>query len=143
MAHWLKSIGSGDKPLKDDWWTTVWEPEHIGVDLLDRIYFPTNKRPSGMDEGDKLVLYAAGWERIFGIAVVKSDEPYRHTIENRERYPWVLDVEVPLVVPRLTVAPGLAEIEVANTSVRQQSHIRLTDEQYDLALTALTRRVSP
>jgi hypothetical protein len=27
--------------------------------------------------------------------------------------------------------------------VRQQSHIRLTDEQYVLALAALTRRVQP
>jgi hypothetical protein len=92
---------------------------------------------------DKLVLYAAGWERIFGIAIVTSSEPYELIEDDQERWPWALDVMVPLVVPRLSLAPALAEIKVANTSVRQQSHIRLTDEQYELALAALTRRLKP
>jgi hypothetical protein len=46
------------------------------------------------------------------------------------------------VVPRLELAPPISTINVANTSVRQQSHIRLTPEQYDLALKALTGLVS-
>src|SRR5438105_282437 len=107
--------------------TEPWGQLKNRLDLLDRIRFAKNKRPSGVNAGDMLVLYAAGWERIFGIAIVTSDEPYEFIVEGEKRWPWVLDVTVPLVVPRLTLAPGLSEINVANTSVRQQSHIRLTD----------------
>jgi hypothetical protein len=73
----------------------------------------TNKRPTGVHAGDKLVLYAAGWERFFGIWTVLSDEPYEHHIPGEERWPCALDVETPLVVPRLDLAPGLAEIHFA------------------------------
>jgi len=93
--------------------------------------------------GDRLVLYAAGRERFFGIAIVLSAESYEHDLPDEERWPWALDIEVPLVVPRLDLAPHLSEIQVANTSVRQQSHIRLTAAQYRLALGALLRRVEP
>ena len=174
MEKFLKSIGAADAKLDDNWLTASWGELNNRLDLLDRIHFPKNKRPTGVHEGDNLVLYAAGWERIFGIAVVTSDEPYElmgntrlHKIyslpvhkpafhrsaygrrppqlitKGQERWPWVLDVEVPLVVPRLSLAPTLAEIQVANTSVRQQSHISLSDEKYALAVAALTRRVQP
>jgi len=123
--------------------TTGWGNRSDRTDLLDRVRFAKNKRPSGVHMGDKLVFYAAGWERFFGVASVISDEPYEFIEPGEQRWPWVLDVETPLVVPRLDLAPHLSEIEVANTSVRQQSHIRLTEEQYRLALDALVRRVAP
>ena len=143
MQKFLKSVGATNAKLSDDWLTTPWAERANRIDLLDRIHFARNKRPTGVRNGDRLVLYAAGWERIFGIAVVTSDEPYELVEEGQERWPWALDVAVPLVVPRLSLAPALAEMKVPNTSVRQQSHIRLTDEQYILALAALTRRVQP
>jgi hypothetical protein len=108
-------------------------------DLLDRIRFAANKRPSGVARDDRLVLYAAGWERFYGIAIVTSAEPREDLAE--ERWPWVLDVRVPLVVPRLDLAPRLKAMDVATTSVRQQSHIALTSAQYEKAVTALTNLV--
>jgi hypothetical protein len=139
----LKSIGAASDKLADDWLTSPWGKLNNRLDLLDKIHFAKNKKPTGVNRGDLLVLYAAGWERIFGIAVVMSDEPQQLIVPGQERWPWVLDVTVPLVVPRLSIAPTLAEIKVANTSVRQQSHIHLTDEKYALAVAALTRRVQP
>jgi len=128
VKYWLKSIGAANHRLDNDWLNERY-------DLLDRIRFAKNKRPSGVSVGDRLVLYAAGWERFYGVAVVTSAEPKEDLAE--ERWPWVLDVEVPLVVPRLSMAPGLDEMDVATTSVRQQSHISLTEEQFNKALAAL------
>jgi hypothetical protein len=128
MNFWLKSIGATDHRLKNNWLDSRY-------DLLDRVRFAANKRPSGVSLGDRLVLYAAGWERIYGIAIVTSPEAKEDLAE--ERWPWVLDVKVPLVVPRLDLAPGLDKIDVATTSVRQQSHIRLTKDQFESAVEAL------
>jgi hypothetical protein len=143
QQKFLKSIGAADAKLGENWLTDPWGPSKNRLDLLDRVHFAKNKRPTGVHEGDALVYYAAGWERIFGVAIVTSEKPYELVEDDQKRWPWTLNVVVPVVVPRLSLAPGLAEIKVANTSVRQQSHIRLTDEQYLLALAALTRRVQP
>lgn len=133
MNYWLKSIGASDRLLEKDWLVSR-------SDLVDRIRFPVNKRPSGVARDDRLVLYASGWECFYGIAIVTSAEPKEDPGE--KRWPWVLDVEVPLVVPRLDVAPRLSEMDVATTSVRQQSHISLTPSKYEKALQALIRLVS-
>lgn len=128
MNYWLKSIGASDDELKKYWLRSR-------GDLLDQIRFAKNKRPTGVSKGDRLVLYAAGWERVFGVAIVASEEPKEDPRE--KRWPWVLDVEVPLVIPRLDLAPHLKEMDVATTSVRQQSHISLTPDQFDKAVRAL------
>jgi hypothetical protein len=133
MNYWLKSIGSADDKLDRNWL-------YPRGDLLDEIRFATNKRPSGIARGDRLVLYAAGWERFYGVAIVTSAESREDLAE--ERWPWVLDVTVPLVVPRLDLAPHLREMDVANTSVRQQSHISLTPEKFDMAVAALVSLVT-
>jgi hypothetical protein len=128
MNYWLKAIGSAKNRLDPDWLSTR-------SDLLDKIKFGKTKRPSGISRDDRLVLYAARWECFFGVAVVTSVEPRWDPSE--EKWPWVLDVKVPLLVPRLDLAPRLSEMGVANTSVRQQSHIALTREQFEKAVGAL------
>lgn len=128
MNYWLKSIGASGDELKKYWLRSR-------GDLLDQIRFAKTKRPSGVARNDRLVLYAAGWERFFGVAIVTSLEP-REDLGER-RWPWVLDVAVPLVVPRLDLAPHLSEMDVATTSVRQQSHIALTSRQFEKAVRAL------
>jgi len=133
MHFWLKSIGAADHMLNKNWLDDRY-------DLLDRIRFAANKRPSGVSRHDRLVLYSAGWECFYGIAIVESAEATEDLGE--ERWPWVLDVKVPLVVPRLDLAPSLDEMDVATTSVRQQSHIRLTQAQFDKAVAALVGLVA-
>lgn len=132
LKYWLKSIGSATQMLDRDWL-------HERYDLIDRVRFAVNKRPSGVSKGDRLVLYAAGWRCFYAIAIVESKEAKEDLAE--KRWPWVLDVRVPLVVPRLDEAPQLGNIDVANTSVRQQSHIELTAAQYEKAIGALTKLV--
>lgn len=132
--NWLKMIGAAGQTLENDWLQDRY-------DVARRIRFAKNKRPSGVSRGDKLVLYAAGWERIFAIAVVKSDHPLEDGVE--ERWPWGLDVRIPIAVPRLDEAPSLGDLGVASTSVRQQSHIKISDETYQRAIDLLIRDVQP
>jgi hypothetical protein len=133
INYWLKSIGASGDELRENWLDSR-------PDLLDEIRFARNKRPSGVARGDRLVLYAAGWECFFGIAIVTATEA-REDLEE-PRWPWVLDVTVPLVVPRLDLAPHIRQMDVANTSVRQQSHISLTPEKFQKAVVALMSLVA-
>jgi hypothetical protein len=132
MNYWLKSIGSAEETLEKNWLDSRY-------DLLDEVRFAVNKRPTGIARDDRLVFYAAGWGCFYGVAIVTSVEPRKDL--RKRRWPWVLDVTVPLVVPRLDLAPRLHEMGVASTSVRQQSHIALTREKFERALTALTRLI--
>lgn len=132
--NWLKMIGAAGHTLENDWLQDRY-------DLVDRVRFAKNKRPSGVSEGDRLVLYAAGWECIYAVAIVKSREPREDDAE--KRWPWVLDVDVPIAIPRLDLAPSLGDLGVPSTSVRQQSHIKISNEIYARAIELLTRRVLP
>jgi hypothetical protein len=134
--NWLKMIGAADNRLENEWLRDRY-------DLAERVRFPRNKRPSGVSSGDRLVLYAAGWERIYGVAIVQSDEVRFEPRTDEERWPWVLDVVTPVAVPRLDDAPTRQDLGVASTSVRQQSHIHLTDAEYERALELLLDPVKP
>jgi hypothetical protein len=86
-----------------------------------------------MVPGDRLVLYASVWKRVFGVAEVTS-EPAN---DGAPRWPWWVAIEPLIVVPHLENAPPVEAIGVPPRSMSQQSHIRLTPRQYDLAVEAL------
>jgi hypothetical protein len=87
-----------------------------------------------MEPGDRLVLYASVWRRVFALAEVVA-EPSRDG--GSPRWPWTVEVEPLLVVPILSNAPPVEAIGVPPRSMSQQSHIRLRAEQYELAREAL------
>jgi hypothetical protein len=86
-----------------------------------------------MTPGDRLVLYASVWRRVFAIAEVAGDPELRE----HPRWPWIVPIEPLLVVPVLDAAPPVEAIGVAARSMSQQSHIRLREEHYALAVEAL------
>jgi len=86
-----------------------------------------------MTPGDRLVLYAAVWRRVFAVAEVIGEPEHRE----HPRWPWTTAIEPLLVVPGLDAAPPVETIGVAARSMSQQSHIRLRAEHYDLAVEAL------
>ena len=88
-----------------------------------------------MTSGDRLVLYASVWQRIFGVAEVIS-EPTRED-PMAARWPWSVQVELLLVVPVLSNGPPLQAIGVAPRSTSQHSHIRLEPRHLELAIEAL------
>jgi hypothetical protein len=123
VQYWLKAVGHARGPLKEDWLEQ--RPE-----LLRRTGFPRRPR---VEPGDRLVLYASVWRRVFAaVQVVGAPERREHP-----RWPWTVAIEALLVVPALDAAPPVEAIGVAPRSMSQQSHIRLRAEHYDLAVEAL------
>ena len=127
MDVFLKAHGTGDTPMADHWL-------QAGSWLIDpgRTAFPRRPR---MTSGDRLVLYASVWRRIFGVAEVISEPTNEDPIA--ERWPWSVQVDLLLVVPVLSNAPPVESIGVAPRSMSQQSHIRLEPRHLELALEAL------
>ena len=122
-GHWLKAVGHARGPLTEDWFAT--RPE-----LLQRTGFPRRPR---IVPGDRLVLYASVWRRVFAVVEALAEpEPREHP-----RWPWTVRIEPLLVVPVLDAAPPVEAIGVAARSMSQQSHIRISAEHYARAVDAL------
>jgi hypothetical protein len=122
-AYWLKAVGHARGPLSEHW---------LGerTELLHRTGFPRRPR---IEPGDRLVLYASVWRRVFAVVqVTGGPEPREHP-----RWPWTVAIEALLVVPTLDAAPPVEAIGVAARSMSQQSHIRLRPAHYDRAVEAL------
>ena len=99
-------------------------------ELLRRTGFPRRPR---IAPGDRLVLYASVWRRVFALAEVTGEpEPRDHP-----RWPWTVAIEPLIVVPVLDAAPPVEAIGVAARSMSQQSHIRLRAEHYARAVEAI------
>jgi hypothetical protein len=122
-AYWLKAVGHARGPLPADWLET--RPA-----LLGRTGFPRRPR---IEPGDRLVLYASVWRRVFAIAEATGPPERRE----HPRWPWIVPVETLLLVPVLDAAPPVEAIGVAARSMSQQSHIRLEPGHYARAVEAL------
>jgi hypothetical protein len=132
-GHWLKAIGHARGPLPE-----AWVHDARGPTRLEQTRFPRRPR---MVPGDRLILYASVWKRVFGVvevvgepsdARVRGIDPVRYA-----RWPWWVPIEPLVVVPRLENAPPVEAIGVMPRSMSQQSHIRLTPAQYALAVEAI------
>jgi len=130
QAVFLKAHGTGDAPLCDAWM-------RAGSALLDPGITAFPRRPR-MAPGDRLVLYASGWRRIFGIAEVLTDPTTEFASRiDPARWPWSVGVELLVVVPLLANAPPVEAIGVSPRSMSQQSHIRLEPRHLEQAAEAL------
>ena len=124
-GHWLRAVGHARGPLPARW------IEEGRTGSLREGGFPRRPR---IAEGDRLVLYASVWQRVFGI-VEAVGEPYR---VDHPRWPWRIAVEPLIVVPDLDAAPPVQAIGIAPRSMSQQSHIRLAEDHYERAVEALS-----
>ncbi len=86
-----------------------------------------------MAPGDRLVLYASVWRRVFAAAEVLGEPETRE----HPRWPWVVPIETLLLVPVLDAAPPVEAIGVAARSMSQQSHIRIDAGHYTRAVEAM------
>jgi len=136
MRYWLKTVGAANLRLPNDWLT---DASGGRSDLLELVRFPRNKRPTGISAGDRLVYYAAGELRYFAVVQVMSRQPIESA--QNERWPFALHVRALLLTPRLDAAPHLADLQLrkGNLSVRHQSHIELSHDQFQAAVVGLAR----
>jgi hypothetical protein len=123
--YWLKAIGHARGPLPEAWlddgrWHT----------RLGRTGFPRRPR---IVPGDRLVLYASVWKRVFGLAEVVGEV----RDSGHERWPYEVALEALVVIPHLENAPPIEALGVMPRSMSQQSHISITARQYELAAEAI------
>jgi hypothetical protein len=128
-THWLKALGHAKWSLPDDWLADG------GHERLQRTGFPRRPR---IEPGDRLVYYASGWRSIFAVVEAVAEPTDEHPVaSNPRRWPWTVAVEPLLVIPRLHAAPPVEAAGVLPRSMSQQSHIRMTAEQYTRAVEAI------
>ena len=125
-THWLKALGHARRSLPDAWL------EDGGTARLRRTGFPRRPR---IAPGDRLVLYASGWRSIIAVVEAIAEPDDEHPVSSR--WPWTVAIEPLLVVPLVHAAPPVEAAGVLPRSMSQQSHIRLTSEQYARAVEAI------
>jgi hypothetical protein len=123
---WLKAIGAQGLPADEVWWDE--RNRDTGID------FPY--RPKSVKQGDLLVVYAAGTGKVVGVMKITGDR-WSEAGRN-ERWPYRMEARVLAAVP---VSEGFAlnllDVErKIGKSIRQKSHIRLSDAEADIALDA-------
>jgi hypothetical protein len=136
VEWWVKVAGTGETAFTQERWDArrARFAEHGRADSL----FPRRPR---IGRGDLLVVYASGSAasygegRIVGIERVVSHEPEP---SGHLRWKWRLETELVAAVDRIARAPALREIGVSPKSLRQHSHIRLTEQQGERAARLLS-----
>ncbi len=103
--------------------------------VLRELRFP--KRPR-LAVGDKMALYALGHDRVFAIVEIFG-RPY--PIEGPNKWDkWQVETR-PVLAMGYEGAPTLSDVSVGGrdlrTSIRQQAHIGLTDDEYERAVMLL------
>lgn len=121
---WLKVIGAVGHPISENWWEQSGKERHKYVD------FPY--RPRSIRDGDLLVLYGATTGNVVGVMRVNG-EWYEG---NDDRWKYRMDAEI---VAKRPVSQGvpletLSEEREITKSIRQKSHIRLSDAEAARAL---------
>jgi hypothetical protein len=135
VAWWIKVAGTGEAAYTQE----RWDERRAGMRAghPGRSLFP--KRPR-IARGDRLVVYASGSAAHYGegrflaIEEAVSDEPEP---SGHERWRWQLHTRLIVAIDELARAPALRDIGVSPRSLRQHSHIRLSDEQGLRALALL------
>jgi hypothetical protein len=137
MNNWLKLIGSSDKPITEHPFYGNYNAEYIGF---------RKARMPGVRMGDHLFLYAPGGSRSIFALVEATADPENDSNYNPEEdgsCRWKLHVRYLINLP---VAFGILIDEVSSGhrnlahSVRQQSHIKLSPEEYKLAYSKLQEK---
>lgn len=136
--YWLKTLGMGARSarLADDWRSVT--------ELTNRV---TSKRRSSMKTGDGIVYYAAGSRLLFAAGTVTSHSYYKPK-DNEDLWPWKVDVSLDEERSLDFIPRGVALDAISvdgrdlGRSIRQKSHIRLTESEYNAAMDALHRAVA-
>jgi hypothetical protein len=128
VTFWVKSLGTSTDRVPSAGLASIsWITDDIG--------FPVDP---AVRPGDRLVLYASGHGVIFGVVEVNLPP----SLDNRAR-PWSYRVPVRprLVLDELDRCPELAVVSDGSRdvrkSIRQQSHIRISEAEYLAATQAL------
>lgn len=123
----LKTIGQAGVPVPANWMANpAWS------ERLASVAFP--KYPRSVSRGSRLVYYAAGRQRFCAVLEVIVDEP---TASGLERWPYELALRPLVAIPVDEFAPSLEDVGFEPLRVRRQSHVRLTEAEYERITAAI------
>jgi hypothetical protein len=134
MEHpvFAKTIGSAGNHVPPDWLDQpVWR------ERLSSVVFPKN--PRSLMKGSRLAYYAAGTRRFCAVVEVIDEEPQPTQGGNADRWPWTLRVRPLVAIPADEHAPTLEQLNFDPLRLRRQSHIKLTDDEYETIIDAIAR----
>ena len=136
MAHWLKSVyNTSERTSAADFRESLsWISDHHRF----RAGRPSHQ-PS-YSVGDEVVVYSVS-DGVCPVRLRVTKEavfdPARVSRESRrgegKRWGWLTETDV-IAAADLDAAPGLLDLGVTPSSVGQKDHIRLTEDQYGLAV---------
>lgn len=137
QEYWLKAFGKGARvaQMRDDWRS-----------ITELTACATSRRRSSMKTGDRIVYYAAGSGVLFAAGTVTS-RAYLKPRDSEDVWPWKVDVtlddECSLDFIRHGVPLQTASVDGRDLgrSIRQKSHIRLTEKEHRAAIDALNAAV--
>jgi hypothetical protein len=125
LSRWLLIRGVGDRPLP-----ACVEPDRITSQS-------SSKRPS-VQAGDEAILYASVWQAIFAVADVTGDP---ENDPSRQRWAWRFPIRVRIAVGDLHDAPPVEAAGIFPQSLWRHSHIRLSQDQFDRAVSLIDEAV--
>jgi ubiquinone/menaquinone biosynthesis C-methylase UbiE len=113
-AYWLLVRGRGERRLE------------AGV-RADELRAHSSTRRPRVRTGDRALLYAAGWQVLFGAVRIVGDP---EEDPRRERWRWRFGIEPEVALGDLREAPPVQAAGVMTSSLGRHSYIRLTEEQF-------------
>jgi SAM-dependent methyltransferase len=113
-SYWLLVRGRGERRLEAEV-------------RRDELRAHSSTRRPAVRAGDRALLYAAGWQVLFGAARVTGDP---EEDPERVRWRWRFPIEPEVALADLREAPPVQAAGVRTTSLGRHSYIRLTEEQF-------------
>lgn len=126
-GYWIFNIGTGEHAPPQDW-LAAW-PHHSS-----EMWFPPNKRPSGVKAGDRAVINGAQGRGFLAVVEVISPEPEANPSadpRDRERWPYMLRYKLLIGIRADGHAPSLEAVGWENPRrLRRQPHVRIDQQMY-------------
>lgn len=131
---WIFNIGTAEQSPPEDW-LAAW-PHHT-----NEMWFPPNKRPSGVRLGDRAVMNGSGRRGFIAVVEIVSSEPEPNRApkkESRDRWPWILRYKLIVAIRADGYAPSLEDVGFENPlRLRRQPHVEVDLDFYERAAAAV------
>jgi hypothetical protein len=126
-GYWIFNIGTAEFAPPADW-LAAWR--HHTAEM----WFPPNKRPSGVRAGDRAVINGTGRTGFIAVVEVVSSAPEENATpkqQDRERWPYLLRYRLLLAIRADIHAPSLEDVGWDNPKrLRRQPHVRIDEQLY-------------
>jgi hypothetical protein len=124
MNYWLKSLGTSQNPMKDDWLN----------EYPRTTEFVTSRKRMTMKPSDGIALYASRHGSVFAFGTVKSFA-FEHGEAGHEDFDWRVNVNLENFCDFLHEGVPLDLVSVdgrdLRSSIKQKSQIRLSPAEFE------------